>query len=130
VIISRRDVLLAIAAETLWPQSWVEQLGNPGCRVCALGAVLRLKGWNNRDIMRDAPVVARMRFDPADNLNFALTAENYLGALSIYFERLCEKGATIDDDEMPAYVEKTVKPALRSFVLEHFPAGIIYSDED
>lgn len=130
--ITRDDVVTAIASETLIPNEWVEQEGNPGCRVCAVGAVLRRAGLANGEIKRLAPEATNRAFAASQHLNAVIGDGNWLGALSIQFERLCEKapldGRDMIGDVLPEYVEKTVKPALRAWVLATMPDGVIYED--
>lgn len=141
--ITRDDVLRAIEQEPLMPDSWVQNIHIDGCPVCAVGAVLREKGLENMDIGIVARRVTRGQFIPsASSLPRQLAEGNYLGALSMQFERMCEvapKDVFIKLENAlfgeyleihPGYVQEIVKPKLIEWVKEHLPDGVIYSDEE
>lgn len=104
----------------------MEAVDKPDCKVCAVGAVLRLAGLDNGEIMRDSIEVTVGSYGVSDNIKRALSNGNYLGALSIQFERLCSDEPKLDGEEFARYIEETVKPKLRAWVMENLPAGVIY----
>lgn len=131
--ITRDDVIKAIDTESLVPNQWVEGLTNPACRVCAVGAVLRNAGLDNGDIVKQAEVVTRGQYAPSyGSLPKILKDGNYMGALSIQFERLCVQAPLevrdVDGEILSWYLDRVVKQSLRSWVLSKFPEGVIYED--
>lgn len=95
MIITRKDVIKAIKKESLKRGDFVhdyykDQFGNwkekndPNCKVCAVGAVLRNKGYSNKQIN---VTVDNFAGDWTGDWRTELQCENYLAALSSRFEQ-------------------------------------------
>lgn len=119
--ITREQVIEAIKTETLKRGKWVALIfditgtrtdNNPNCSVCAVGAVLRHKGFDNIRIDRLAPEVCFSgEFTRnASSIN-AKRQKDWLGLLSIKFENLCAEYKS----------QLLIKKKLISYVKQHFP---------
>lgn len=141
MIITKSDVLKALESERLSPGRWVNY-EDPSCPVCAVGAVLRGQGLDDEAVEDSAAFVCQMKYCPSDgSIPLALTEGNYLGALSMQFERFCEmapigsripfmgESGTVDyEDVDPRYVELVVKPAIIEWAKDCLPEGVLYRD--
>jgi hypothetical protein len=119
---TRREVLKAIRVEKLvggrgpiearWGSYDRGYVYDGKCRVCAVGAVLRQKGIDGYDIPSTFNGIVYVQSARASgNLEGALSDKDWLGALSIKFERLYQqKGAG-----------KVTRKELALFVKKHFP---------
>ena len=125
--ITRKEILKAIRTEKLQGGSFIEarRISNfygrneyvydSKCKVCAVGAILRQKGISD-DKIQDTAYIATFLSDVDDNgdLEVALEVKDYMGALSIKFERL--------------YLSygggKRTKEKLAQFVKTNFPKEI------
>lgn len=139
--ITRDDVLEAIEREHLRANQWMTNDAK-GCRVCAVGAVLRAKldlanpSYDQiRMLNHTAGNITKMQCLDSDSLIDALKDNNYMGALSIQFERLAVKMADRLSEETNDIIVPTdltseqlegLKPALKQWVLETMPDGVIY----
>jgi hypothetical protein len=120
--ITRKQVLEAIRTEKLKPDHFVHgeydsansvTVFSPGCKVCAVGAVLRQAGVSNEDMdYRAYSLIGGGNYCSGDDEYVELANKNYLAALSIKFENLAKKNGGAGP--------KT-KASLRNFVRRHFP---------
>lgn len=92
--ITKKQVIEALEKEpVLESGSWFRGRPKSGCAVCAVGAVLRkvsFEKWARRlraDLGTLGLVATNYSFSPSDDLNKSLKDKNWLGTLSIYFER-------------------------------------------
>jgi hypothetical protein len=132
--ITRGQVLKAIKKEKLRPGQWVWDHVDPKCEVCAVGAVLRNAGMAPTDIDWSAPRICQYKFVQGDgSIPAQLRRGNYLGALSMKFERLCEMtpmgGRDLWGCVTDEHIETKIKPKLEEWVRDHLPRGVIYTDE-
>ena len=128
--ISRDDILQAIDKERLIAEDWVGyDIDRPDCPVCAVGAVLRGAGLENQEIMDRAGAITGGAFIASKSLPAALGAGNWLGALSIKWERMCEAAKPSEWWTWEPKRLEAFKPALKEWVLQTLPEGVIYDDE-
>lgn len=132
-ILPREEIIRALEEEPLAARSWVTErtIENPNCHVCAVGAVLRDAGFSNWMIDDSAGKLCRNAFGAPYDVNQLLPdmlseikRENFLGALSIYFEGLFDKECTDRSQWAGSVAQPPVREKLVAFVLEHFPAEI------
>lgn len=116
--VTRAQVLKAIRKESLVAGHFIKPLVVGGiidkyCKVCAVGAVLRSIGTPSNKIASTAQRVCDYKYSahPEFNWETELEKENYLGALSIYFETKAKKHGA----------GKKTKDKLIAFVKTHFP---------
>lgn len=131
MIITRDDVLKAIREEPLIATDWIgwRTPENGGCPVCAVGAVLRHKGLDDLEIPYTAYTVTKGKFIASESIPAALAAKNYLGALSIKWERMTEmKKPSEWYFFQPKELDK-FKPEFMRWILDNLPDGVIYSDD-
>jgi hypothetical protein len=122
--IKRREILEAIRTEKLlaggsFIHGRKDSLGNRiidrNCKVCAVGALLRLKGIDSDLITLTAHDITGDYGLTQDSNEFeALKKKQYINALSIRFERLYEKQGA----------GKKTRETLARFVKRHFPKEI------
>lgn len=130
--VTRKQILQAIRTESLKAGAWIheknvfnEDLGynievaDDNCKVCAVGAVLRQAGVDSDEIryMGDSLLNLTLTALNADGDEEAeLENKNYLGALSVKFEKLAKTyGAG-----------KRTREKLAVFVKKNFPKTITF----
>ena len=125
--ITRKEILKAIRTEKLKGGAFIEEryvydtfgeydyVVDNKYKVCAVGAILRQKGISD-DKIQDTAYIATFLSDVGDNgdLEGALEVKDYMGALSIKFERLYRSYGG----------GKRTKEKLAQFVKANFPKEI------
>ena len=120
--IKRSDILKAIRTEPLKAGNWIhEDLSSntdedfhSGCKVCAVGAVLRVKGISDEDIdfrAHEGLMNLGVGCSEESDEEFALEEKKYLNALSIKFEKLSRRLGN----------GKRTRAQLAAFVKKNFP---------
>lgn len=99
--ITRKEIIRVIRTERLKGGQWIQEdltnendeLYHSGCKVCAVGAVLRSKGVDNSDIDFRARTLMDSAFGCSESgdVEYALERKAYLNALSIKFETLAAR---------------------------------------
>lgn len=106
--IKKAVVIKALKKESLVSGAYFATLGNKGCDVCAVGAVLRAVSFEKWAIKKGVESLGEIAVGYADPCNDdykeLLKERNWLGALSNFFEQSNDRAKTI------------------AFVKEHFPA--------
>lgn len=123
--ITKEQVLTAIKTEPLKAGSFLRADGKPinECEVCAVGAVMR-NVLNNKiededDFHKLCGRVTREQFIDND-VDVLLKNENYLGALSNYFEEMIDCKTWVPGDINLIATQDDIKE-LVTFVEENFP---------
>jgi hypothetical protein len=121
--LTKEQIITALRNEPLSAGRFIRADGKPlsSCAVCAVGAVMRdvlNRNITDEDDFNDiCYIVTKDRFID-DDVSQLLAEENYLGALSNYFEK-------ITDDENDRFLKKEVTPEIRqdviNFVENNFP---------
>lgn len=111
--ITRRDILKAIRTEKLKAGSFVEiRVDEKPCKVCAVGAVLRNKGFQDQTISIIGDSLMMIYPVSSEGNEYeALDKKLYLNALSIKFEKLVESYGC----------GKRTREKLAEFVKDNFP---------
>lgn len=141
---TKEEVIESLRTEALFSGSFMkgrakeiltkEQYEN--CRVCAVGGIIRRKiSFNDWEALRKESgtesniddftentiknIICKRKFVSTDDLRTALKEKNWLGALSIFFERMCD-GDLIPDDSTKQADDYIVDSCVH-FVEKHFP---------
>lgn len=131
MIITRDDVLKAIKEEPLIARYWVQPRQQGPCAVCAVGAVLRNAGLTDTQINLAAATVTQHMFASDDgSIPAELSTRNYMGALSMQWERLVDAAVPSLWMDIDAHHLEKLKPKLVQWVLENLPDGVVYDSAE
>ena len=125
--VTRRQILRAIRTEKLKPGSFLHEkrirkgfeeydyVSDKTCKVCAVGAVLRVAGVKNELIdSLGYSVCKTSAIDSAGDEEASIQEGDFMGALSVKFEKLAEKHGT----------GKRTREKLCKFVKDNFPKKV------
>lgn len=129
--LKRSDIIKALKVEKLKPGSFFHHKSEYNvtlktCSVCAIGAIIRQKFKSKLPTLDEtypylAKVLTQHYYMAEDNLQLELSKQNYLGALSIKFERM--DGLT-DLYKKDGTLNAKGKRELIEWVEENIPATI------
>lgn len=124
--ISKRKVIVAIMSEPLNAGAFFSNNADKACKVCAVGSILRAVGAPQDDQLASKACRGLYAQSDGPELQNALDASNWLGALSVYHENLANKKCKSGKKRVLGLKHRM---KLVRFVLKNFPAKITFVGE-